>query len=241
MGLSWFGATSTLLVLAFVMYLVLPRKKSEDSMASIAAENYAADVCLDSLTGLDQEPLSHSSRVAAGATKTHEDESRSALAFSIGGGSVRRADQPENIQPTHSAEAEMFEVSEPEWKIKWGRVGIFGCAVLSLALAFITAVLALVSGASWVLPAGCVVLSCGSLVTLRMLALRDQAERAENSLAEALEEESLAEDSDDVFWVDELSESEHQLAEVLDFPTAEEEDSASTTMPLDHTLQRRRA
>ena len=74
-----------------------------------------------------------------------------------------------------------------------------------------------------------------------MLALRDQAERAENSLAEALEEESLAEDSDDVFWVDELSESEHQLAEVLDFPTAEEEDSASTTMPLDHTLQRRRA
>lgn len=63
MDISWVGATSILLVISVTLFLALPRFFQYPSASQIEAERFAEDICLDSQTGMEGEPLSHTARV----------------------------------------------------------------------------------------------------------------------------------------------------------------------------------
>lgn len=159
MGISWLGASSVLLVIAVVLFLAIPRFFQRNSVTSIAAERFAEDICLDSHTGLSGEPLSHT--VLAADTPTWSVSSRPARV-------ARSQSQPE----------------EARYTIYWGRVLIFGLGLVAFLTAFLSALFALFSSSSWLVPVTSFLVALACIATLRAFALHDEKKRGRRRLAQ---------------------------------------------------------
>lgn len=153
MGFSWLGASSFLLLIVVGIFLSVPRLiQRKQSSVQIVAERFAEDVCLDSHTGSAGEPLSHTSVQTAGR-------------------------RPSATKAESASAATAATADSTGWVIHWGRVAIFGTAVLSVLGAVILFIWALLAPAGFLAPAVLTVISVAGFATLRALAIRDAKAR----------------------------------------------------------------